>query len=185
MKKVLLISLFLLIPLIATADLGLNQIGDKVDVKITINSGDISYKELREKSLDGYEPVYYYENVTTQKTGGDLDNNSKNVTFLYNESILVTKINSSVNGTPIYSYSEVQGIEYNSTTYSFDNMGCWVCGNYMACLSKKDGFSYNRGDAFKCNGSNYPILRDGESGWIKNLLTDEIVFDRSDVGVVQ
>lgn len=88
------------------------------------------------------------------------------------------------NYSKIVTESKILNLSINGSSYAFEQKGCWICSQYIACLSKKDGYSQNRGTIFKCNASNYPIIRSGESGWIKNITNGETIYDDTDVGSV-
>lgn len=76
---------------------------------------------------------------------------------------------------PVYSYETV-GLKINGKKILFDNKGCWVCDNVLACFDKKDGWSENRNPAWRC------VLRDGESGIVYNLATKRIIEKSSNFG---
>jgi hypothetical protein len=148
-------------------------------------SGDTNYKNYRTRTLLGYETVYKQVNQSVEVCSSYLDGESKNVSVCVNETNIIKRQKDNITGPPVYKYSEIEEIEVDGNSYLFESKGCWICDEHIACLSKKDGYSPYRGAEFKCNASNYPIIRGGESGWIQHVFTQEIKENRSDVGRVE
>lgn len=190
----------------------LDQLNEVKPVQEVRNNGEIAYKVNKDLKIIGFEPVLVNKtmtyqdcsNITELKQGlsETLDENaqqnqdekieitaddiSPNVTTVCTD---VTKVYQEYDfndkSVPIYEISTPKGLEIAGKQINFTEKGCWVCGKYMACLSKKDGYADNRADIFKCDANNYPIIRSGESGWIQDTTTNQIIANRSDVGVVR
>lgn len=161
----------------------LSKTGDACDAvkdvpKVVENStGVISFTEQKYAEIVGYQPKLVADNYSaTVCEGLPPDNRSSCSIQLipYNKTIYV----------PIWDYVRTSKIETPGESYVFDTKGCWLCGNKIACLSKKDGYSDNRAEEFKCDKNNNPIIRSGESGFIKNIDTQETVLEVSDVGQI-
>lgn len=86
--------------------------------------------------------------------------------------------------TTIYAPAKTIKIIAGGVEYDFDTKGCWVCGEYVACLSQSDGFAENRADVFKCDAKNIPIFRSGESGYVVRISDGKKIKERSDVGKI-
>jgi len=175
MILVILILIVFISPTSAVIKLKEKEKGDIEEVTTQKYSGNITYAEVVEREIIGFKPVYVL-NQTTYEECFSGNCNTITLTQWY--------IDKTLTGSPIYGTSYVKNIKYNNKIYKFKKKGCWVCGKNIACLSKKDGYSQNRGREFKCDENNYPILLEGESGWIENLETKEKIYSKSDVGII-
>ncbi len=193
------ISLFELTP---DTDLDkLTIVGDKTQTEIPQTSKtSLGYQEIRDMHLTGFETVFKEESYTIYEFEATLDDeiqcNGKSLNWSVDtcyQSINVTKYKDVVDvdkqGAKIVSYSEIKGIKHDSNTYDFnsEDYNGWVCGNKLCFLNDNDGGTSvsNRGEEFKCDTNNQCIIRSGETGGHKNLLTGEVVYTEGGVPNVQ
>lgn len=189
MKKFLLFIFVLLIIailfVIAKEPAVIEEVTDRV-------AGDISYKEIRDKELLGYEPVYKQEEYSVEVCESPIDNDSEsptfgeNVTTCRNEVRYRTVIDDSKQGDPIYKYSDIKALEYNGKRTDFIGKGCFICesvkfegsetvysGRLMLCLSDRDGYKPNVKECWIESGASY-IINDLDSG--------ELLYSHLDIG---
>jgi len=141
---------------------------------------------FRDGEIIGFKPVYKIVERTKEVCDNFIDNETLvNSTVCKNISFKERIVNNDLRGTPVYRYSSVKKLRVDNEEFDFKNKGCWVCGSFIACLSNLDGYSEHRGEEFKCDENNYPIIRSGESGWISKIGVSDKVFERSDVGEVK
>lgn len=150
---------------------------------IIIKKG-ISYDILSEKKVVGYEKIFKKVNKTS--TLCSLNNETGEETCENYTHTIIVEDKKKI-GKPIFvekSRSIKVNNEGKTKEYVFDSKGCWVCGEFIACLSKKDGFSENRAEKYKCDENNYPIIRSGESGFIEEISSGKREYYKTNVGVI-
>lgn len=146
------------------------EIGDE-NVLVVDVTGDIDYSRVYDRIVIDFEPLVvqktiFYERCTSDWTDETHTSNTSLSCVTLNYTVKIR--NYSLKGDPIYAQTEKQ-IVYQTQTYDLEDKGCWTCGDYIACISRKDGYSPNRAEKYKCDVNNYPLLRDGETGFIRNL----------------
>ena len=167
------------------------EIGDIVTVSEKVLSGIANQSYQGE--IIGFDTVYinvqkirYNINISTPDrviTLRDIepdkfimwDNVTVNSYTVWNESYEASIASSQK---AIYSIRSSPVIFYESLQYTQIEKGCWVCGNYIACLKRGDGYSAERHEKYKCDENDYPIIRSGESGFIENLLDGDRVAEQ-------
>jgi len=184
MKKIMILFLLIVLSVsivsskeIFQVDVGefpsLVKVGDVSEKDVEIVDV-ITYTEVKDAELIGFEQISVYEDVTYETC--NYTDEPDNLTLDSCENNSVSEFSHSIDGDKIIEYSYVKSIRYNSDTYDFVSEKCWVCGIYIGCLDVNDGGSniHDRAEEFKCDGNNKPIIRDGEKGFVKNLQTGEI-----------
>lgn len=151
-----------------------------------VDNGKVVYTEYKDVVIAKYEPVYKTVYDVREVCQDRFNNVSRKYEYgCYTINVPMKVLDTKIVGEPIYEEQPTRQISVEGKTYEFNEKGCWVCGQYIACLSIKDGYSENRGEEFKCDEYNYPIIRSGESGWIENVKTKARVYTQSDVGVIE
>lgn len=186
-KKTIFIPIFLLYVSVVFGGVSLNDISEFSEVKM---SGDVVYSEYKDREVVGFEPVYVWKDVDVVTCGDELPKDEVlkyshiNGSLCWDDTINMRVLDEKQQ-TPVYEYGEIKKISVEGKNYDFDSKGCWVCpADELCCLSKADGYAENRGERFKCDSGGHCILRSGESGWVKDLSTNEITYYRSDVGSI-
>jgi len=174
--SLIILILILSIIVISSGELSAD-IGDITEKEENITKGEVTYTEIKDKELIGYETVYLTicENTTeynfTQEKFDTWENCS-------------TSIDKKAEGDPIYSYSEIKALEYDKTRYDFIEKGCFICptieyevgeprtGKLLLCLAYSDGHTPKN-----C------WIESGASYKIKDLETGKIIDSHLDSGV--
>lgn len=180
-KRLLFLSPVMLIALLVLAN------GPTTEDVTDKTTGSISYQEIKDKELVGYEPVYMQEEYSVELCdyeSYDLGNLSEPC---WDEIRYRTVVDSFKQGAPIYSYGEIKAIEYSGTRYDFIEKGCFICetvefetgeikaGKFLLCLSNYDGYQSNIKECW---------IEDGVDYQIKDLDTDKIIDSAKNSKVV-
>lgn len=160
----------------SVTDIGnLTHVSDTIDYNKDKNNSMLSYKEQKKLVLVSIEDVKYIESYVVEKcrTGSYKDKSGKNITGEICINVTKTRWAKNNSQKPKKEYRETatEKISYEGKDYKFDHKGCWVCGQQIVCLDKGHGWSENRGEMYKCDANNKPIVRVGECGYIDDLKT--------------
>ena len=198
----ILLSAFLVIAKEVTIKETPSNVGDTKKVEINKDSGTLTYQEVKDRTIVGFQKEYKVVDIVQSSTNesnitlcdGDklpsAEFKFKNTTAInktcncsiyhnqFNRTFQITQEDKLKKGDPVYAYSKIEKIKYDGKEYDFNDKGCWVCSNYLCCLSRNDGYSDNRGVEFKCDQNQKCIIRSGETGATKNLVTGEVTYIR-------
>lgn len=190
---IFIVALFMLVVtfIFALADDTIVSVGYKEDYEENIDNGELSYTEIREKECVGYDTAYRLAEKPCVRTNVNLSYPNGSIivwydvdpkldtgklfiaSYLFWEEEYACQESYEI---PVYKCSEPKELKYEDKTWTLENKGHWVCGEWAAFLHKGNGYSSERGDAFKCDKDDYPIIRSGEMGWIENLKTGEKIY---------
>ena len=148
-----------------------SKIGDKEEYEVNETKDDLTYTEVKDRELIGYEIVYkeICENTTKYNSTEEKFDTWENCS---------TVIDEKVEGDPIYVYTDIKAVEYDEIRYDFVEKGCSICkqikyetgqtreGYLLLCLSNYDGYSTSINECF---------IEDGVSFKIKDLISGKIL----------
>lgn len=158
------------------------EIGTK-DIYTEVNG---KYSTVYDRELISYEDKYTFiesEKIKTECENKTKEDGIKEVICTDVSYISTDKIKENDYSKPVYK-TEIKDIRTQNKIYDFDTKKCFVCGDYIACLSDLDGGKSvkNRSEKFKCDKNNYPIIRSGETGFIENLENNLRVEEKNKIG---
>jgi len=161
-----------LTPSVASLRVGLR---DEVSL---IKNGGLFY---RKRELVSFKSVYEVIDEDASVCSWYIDNSSLlNITSCVTVKVPKRILMTDLKGAPLYVEEPVYKLVMQGRVFDFSTgKGCYPCGSTALCLSRRDGYNADRDEDFWC------ALRSGESGWLMNLSTGEMIESRSDVGVVR
>jgi len=178
--KKLALTLFLILIsfIIVASEEFIDNVGDSSEDITDKVKGEINYKEIRSKEIIGFETVYKQVEYYFERCNYSNKTIMNEKVSCWNDTYYRQVIDDKKEGDPIYSYSPIEALEYDSKQYDFIGKGCSICetinyevgkprtGKLMLCSSDDDGYSAGLIECWVEDGSSYKI---------KDLVTGKII----------